>query len=80
MPRYNNRCYTQSPMPPCCDNPASVMPTPMPKPIMNHIHSLAVAFVIKQPDNPEVFDVHTALCKGTFYPDLYKPYTGRGCY
>ena len=80
MNRYNTngRCCSASPMPSTCVTP--IMPRePMCTPASSNITSLAVAFVINQPCGSDTYDLHTALCKGTIYPDLYKPYTGRGC-
>lgn len=42
------------------------------------INSLAVASVINQPYNSKTYDLSTAFMRGTIYPDLDKPYTGRG--
>lgn len=77
MNRYNTnvRCCNAIPN---CTTP--IMPRePMCTPASSNITSLAVAFVINQPCGSDTYDLHTALCKGTIYPDLYKPYTGRGC-
>lgn len=63
MPRCNNVHYE-------CD-----MEIPKPH---HHLHSLAVAFVINQPKGSEMYDLNTAFFKGTIYPDLDKPYIGRG--
>lgn len=81
MTRYNNgRCFNAVPCQTPCQTPCPT-PAPIIPPVSHHcyVDSLAVAFVIKQPNNPETYDVHTALHKGTLYPDLYKPYTGRRC-
>ena len=81
MTRYtNNRCCNAMPYQSSCQSPCPT-PAPTTPPMSNpcHTDSLAVAFVIKQPHNPETYDVHTALHKGTLYPDLYKPYLGRRC-
>ncbi len=42
------------------------------------ISSLAVAFVINQPYNSKTYDLSTAFMQGTIYPDLDKPYLGKG--
>ena len=65
MPCYNNAYVCNTPMPP--DNPKS--------PVIN---SLAVAGVIRQPYNSTTYDIKTAFIRGTIYPDLDKPYLGRG--
>lgn len=65
MPCYNNNytCNIQVP----ADNPRP--------PVIN---SLAVASVIRQPYNSTTYDIKTAFIRGTIYPDLDKPYLGRG--
>ena len=78
MPRYNNsRCCNMPNTSTCCE-PVMTMTPPHNHHHHDHLHSLAVAFVINQPMGSEAYDVPTALMKGTIYPDLYKPYTGRG--
>lgn len=73
MPRYNNsRCCNMTTMPVDCESNTSMMSQ------QNQLRSLAVAYVLNQPHGSETYDVQTALLKGTIYPDLYKPYTGRG--
>ena len=42
------------------------------------IASLAVASVITQPYNSKTYDLSTAFMRGTIYPDLDKPYIGKG--
>lgn len=63
-----------------CYNNAHNCATPS---ITEHIHqpiinSLAVASVIRQPYNSDTYDIKTAFIRGTIYPDLDKPYLGRG--
>ncbi len=73
MQKYNNgRCCNMNTMPVNSEPAAHIMPQ------HNHLHSLAVAYVLNQPQGSETYDVQTALLKGTIYLDLYKPYTGRG--
>ena len=64
---------------PCYNNPY-VCNTPMPSDIQKSpvINSLAVASVIRQPYNSTTYDVKTSFLRGTIYPDLDKPYLGRG--
>lgn len=40
--------------------------------------SLAVASVKNQPLNSKTYDLCTAFIKGTIYPALDKPFTGKG--
>ncbi len=70
MPCYNNQrsCTART------DSANSVQRMSMQEPIT----SLAVAFVINQPYNSRTYDLSTAFMQGTIYPDLDKPYLGRG--
>ena len=63
-----------------CYNNTYVCNTPVPQdtPRLPIINSLAVASVIRQPYNSTTYDVKTAFLRGTIYPDLDKPYLGRG--
>ena len=69
---------------PCYNNPHPCTPKPearpMPDDCNNHTHymSLAVAMVIDQPYNSRTYDLCTAFMNGTIYPDLNKPFLGRG--
>ena len=64
---------------PCYNNPyVCNVPTPQATPKLPIINSLAVASVIRQPYNSTTYDVKTAFLRGTIYPDLDKPYLGRG--
>ncbi len=70
MPCYNNT-------PPCMPKPE---PRPTPDHCDNHMHlmSLAVGMVNNQPYNSRTYDLCTAFMNGTIYPDLNKPFLGRG--
>lgn len=75
MPCYNNMHH-------CTPKPE---PRPMPDECTNHTHhihthltSLAVAMVNDQPYNSCTYDLCTAFMNGTIYPDLNKPFLGRG--
>ena len=72
---------------PCYNNPHPCTPKPEPRTIpdhcdnpMHHAHltSLAVAMVNNQPYNSRTYDLCTAFMNGTIYPDLNKPFLGRG--
>lgn len=69
---------------PCYNTPHPCTLKPEPKPMPDNCNtsvtftSLAVAMVNDQPANCRTYDLCTAFINGTVYPDLNKPFLGRG--
>ncbi|MGN0375013.1 MAG: spore coat associated protein CotJA [Butyrivibrio sp.] len=74
MPCYNNQRSCSNKAEPRMSRPERTMENTMPP----CFPSLAVSRVVFQPFGSQTYDVCTAFMRGTIYPDLDKPFLGKG--